>query len=151
MNTNTPTALTVALDHLSARPYRSNYNHAADMAADCLAGRSHYLDAGNMAFFKSRVLSASLPANGLGLAIITSDRPDDAAPRHFRAVVFDVFGVVVFRPDPLTTRAKAEKTLAEYLAEWDATAHTIAAARQTARQRANAALDARDALASLTA
>ena len=46
MNTQTiPAALLHALDYLEARPYRSNYNHAAAMAADCLSGRSHYLDA----------------------------------------------------------------------------------------------------------
>jgi len=78
-----------------------------------LDGRTHYVDTPTLRFFNSRILSALPVSNGAFYKIIESASLDYSnTKRGFRAVLFDIFGTVVYRPDLeecFTSTEKANK------------------------------------------
>ena len=78
-----------------------------------LDGRTHYVDSPTLRFFNSRIVSALPVSNGAFYKIIESASLDHAnTKRGFRAVLFDIFGTVVYRPDLdqcFTSTEKANK------------------------------------------
>lgn len=91
-----------------------------------LSGRTHYVDAGTLKYFRARILSASHAADGLLFWIVesVSSRPNHGGHTR-RAVVFDVFGSVVNDRDIWhKTTEQAEKTAAEFVKSFDAVKHT---------------------------
>ena len=78
-----------------------------------LDGRTHYVDTPTLRFFNSRILSALPVSNGAFYKIIESASLDYSnTKRGFRAVLFDIFGTVVYRPDLeecFTSKEKADK------------------------------------------
>ena len=78
-----------------------------------LDGRTHYVDTPTLRFFKSRIVSALPVSNGAFYKIIESASLDYSnTKRGFRAVLFDIFGTVVYRPDLdqcFTSKEKADK------------------------------------------
>lgn len=78
-----------------------------------LDDRTHYVDSPTLRFFNSRIVSALPVSNGAFYKIIESASLDHAnTKRGFRAVLFDIFGTVVYRPDLeecYTSKEKADK------------------------------------------
>ena len=78
-----------------------------------LDGRTHYVDSPTLRFFNSRIVSALPVSNGAFYKIIESASLDHTnTKRGFRAVLFDIFGTVVYRPaleECFTNKEKADK------------------------------------------
>lgn len=96
-----------------------------------LAGRTHYVDADTLRYFRARVLSTHVSDNGLLFAILESCSGDyEHRTRIFRHVIFDVFGTVLSRPDAEfahRSRGPAAKAMWRALEAIDAGAVTRAA------------------------
>jgi hypothetical protein len=90
------------------------YAHAPkETAQKNLEGRTHYVEPSTLRFFNSRIVSALPVSNGAFYKIIESASLDYSnTKRGFRAVLFDIFGTVVYRPDLsecFTSKEKADK------------------------------------------
>lgn len=104
MKTNTTpeqiTAIVEALKRLHVHPFRDEASDPKFNAQRNLSGKTHYVDEETLRWHKSRVLSCRPLHGGLLLRIACSDALDmNNTKRGFRAVVFDVFGETVSRPD----------------------------------------------------
>lgn len=104
MKTNTTPeqieAIVAALKTLHVYPFRDESSDPKFNAQRNLNGKTHYVDDDTLRWHKSRVLSCRPLHGGLLLRIICSDALDmNNTKRGFRAVVFDVFGETVSRPD----------------------------------------------------
>lgn len=135
---NTPNTTTAQLDNALAAAgiykFRHESGYPESNAQHNLSGRTHYVDADTLRAFKSRILSAYDAANGLLFVLIESVRskPYDTS-RTKRAVIFDVFGTVLFDRDQWhSTSDQADKAARAFLAEFDAVDHT----RQTLERHA---------------
>jgi hypothetical protein len=114
----------------SVKLYRSRYfYHARGAAQDALAGRTHYADPETLRYFHSRILLASPIFDGLFFRIVESCGLDyENTKRGFRAVVFDIFGDAIYRPDLNQCRAKretAERDCLEWMGSFDPIRHYI--------------------------
>ena len=91
----------------SLRPFEAYSCQPRAAAIDALKGRTHYVDADTLRFFKARILHArpfgELPGHHgrYGLFGIVESVPVYAEPhrREFRAVLFDIGGTVMHRED----------------------------------------------------
>lgn len=96
-----------------------------------LGGRTHYVDADTLRYFRARVLETHVSDDGLLFAILESCSGDhENRTRIFRLVVFDVFGTVLSRPDAehaYKSRGPASKAMWRALEAIDAGAITRAA------------------------
>ena len=118
-----------------------------------LIGRTHYVDPDTRRYFKSRILSTTIAADGLLFALVESCSGDyDHKTRIFRPVVFDVFGDVIHRPDKdasFKSSKQARKALRDVLSGIDALVVTeLAIQRQEANYTREIAA-ARETLAQL--
>lgn len=79
--------------------YRNNhYSTAKYEAQENLAGRTHYAEDPTLKYFKARILKAKALNEGLFFLIVESSAADyQGNKRGFRAVLFDVFGTVIYR------------------------------------------------------
>ena len=69
-------------------------------AQDALSGRTHYVEPSTLRFHKSRITSAQPISMGAFFMLVESCAADYRNTRRtFRAVCFDIFGAVVYRPD----------------------------------------------------
>jgi hypothetical protein len=93
--------------------YKNEWSMPKVNAQDNLEGRTHYVDPSTLRYFNSRILSALPVSNGAFYKIIESLSLDhNNTKRGFRAVLFDIFGTVVYRPDLdqcFTSKEKADK------------------------------------------
>ena len=128
--------------------YQERYSDPRVNAQDNLSGRTHYADDATLRYHKARILEAFVSHSGLAFALIETVALDpDNRSRGYRPVVFDVFGTVV------NDRAKFEdchkgkpaavKDLCEFLAGFDAKAHTLAAIDREEKQHIRECADMR--------
>jgi hypothetical protein len=101
-----------------------------------LAGRTHYADDDTLRYFGARINRAGHRADGLLFLIVesVSSKPEDTK-RNKRFVVFDVLGTVVNnREEWFATTDQARKAAEDFLAEFDAEAHTSKALSEHAHR-----------------
>lgn len=103
MKTNTTPSEIEAIKDALSKLHVSLYSCKSDDpkrdAQRNLLGRTHYVDDDTLRCYHSRILSAQSMYDGLLFRIVCSDALDmHNTKRGFRAVVFDVFGTVIFRP-----------------------------------------------------
>ena len=103
------------------------FSNPVDCAQDQLQGRTHYADPDTLRYFKARILSARPKHDGLFYLILESCALDpDNERRGYRAVMFDLFGETVYRPNLdgcRRTRAAAEKDFALWSESFDPIAY----------------------------
>jgi hypothetical protein len=101
-----------------------------------LSGRTHYADDDTLRYFGARINRAGHRADGLLFLIVesVSSKPEDTK-RNKRFVVFDVLGTVVNdREQWFATTDQARKAAEDFLAEFDAEAHTSKALSEHAHR-----------------
>ena len=93
--------------------YKNEWSIPKVNAQENLNGRTHYVDSSTLRYFNSRILSALPVSNGAFYKIIESvSLNHEHTKRGFRAVLFDIFGTVVYRPaleECFTSKEKADK------------------------------------------
>jgi hypothetical protein len=93
--------------------YKNEWTNPKANAQENLEGRTYYVEPSTLRFFNSRIVSALPVSNGAFYKIIESVSLDhNNTKRGFRAVLFDIFGAVVYRPDfaeCFTSTEKANK------------------------------------------
>ena len=93
--------------------YKNEWTNSKANAQENLNGRTYYVEPSTLRYFNSRILSALPVSNGAFYKIIESLSTDhNHTKRGFRAVLFDIFGTVVYRPDLdecFTSKEKADK------------------------------------------
>lgn len=93
--------------------YKNEWSMPKVNAQDNLEGRTHYVDSSTLRYFNSRIVSALPVSNGAFYKVVESLSLDhNNTKRGFRAVLFDIFGTVVYRPDLdqcFTSTEKANK------------------------------------------
>ena len=93
--------------------YKNEWSMPKVNAQDNLEGRTHYVEPSTLRFFNSRIVSALPVSNGAFYKIVESLSLDhNHTKRGFRAVLFDIFGTVVYRPnleECFTSTEKANK------------------------------------------
>lgn len=111
--------------------FREESSDSKTNAQRNLSGRTHYVDDDTLRYFHSRILSSHTIADGLLFYIVESLALDHRnSKRGFRAVAFDVFGEIVYRPsleECVSSSDAAVKRLAKFLPTFDAKAHTLSA------------------------
>ena len=115
----------------AARPFRCESSYEDSDAERNLRGRTHYLDADTVKYFKSRVLRSGRSHDDLIFWIVESvnSRPDHGGYNK-RFVCFDVFGTVVNDRAGVSdanwhkTTDAAMKEGRAFLAGFDAVTHT---------------------------
>jgi|GEM_PF-2990368 len=124
--TDTPRQLKKLVDVLARlghravvpRLYRYESSDPTRDAQRNLDGRTHYADADNLRWYKSRILAARADAEGLLFVLLTSDAADaENRRRVYRVVAFDLFGTVIFcnsLEDAATTSKGARKHFAAF-------------------------------------
>jgi hypothetical protein len=130
----------------TARPFRCESSYQDSDAAMNLRGRTHYLDPDTVKYFKSRVNNSGRAQNDLLYWIVESvnSRPCHGGLNK-RFVCFDVFGSVVNdRPGVSDagwhrTSEQAAREGREFLASFDAVAHTAETLAANARRDIDAA------------
>jgi hypothetical protein len=69
-------------------------------AQDALSGRTHYVEPSSLHYHFARITSARRISMGAFFMLVESCAADyENTRRVFRAVCFDIFGTVVYRPD----------------------------------------------------
>jgi hypothetical protein len=80
--------------------YEARGYNPKDCAQFNLSGRTHYVDPDTLRFHKARITSAQPISMGSFFLIVESCAVDyHNTRRTFRAVCFDIFGTVIYRPD----------------------------------------------------
>jgi hypothetical protein len=112
---------------LDTSPYTERRQHPLDNAQENLGGRTHYADTKTLRFHKSRILSARTMSCGAFFLIIESCALDyENTRRGFRAVLFDLTGSIVYRPNLeqcRRTRAQASADFYKWLETFDGLGH----------------------------
>ena len=133
--------------------YSTKSSYPVPNAQGNLNGRTHYVDSDTLKCFGARILSARSYMDGAFFVIVESCTKNyQKTQRGFRAVMFDIFGNTVYRPDidgMHSTRAAAEKAFSKWYGEFDAETYyrDMLTERATRLQReANAAVNAAEAL-----
>lgn len=114
-------------------------------AQDCLAGLTHCCDDSTLRFFHSRIVGSHECRSGLFFYIIESCALDPGNTRRgFRAVVFDVFGRTVYRPELENTHRTsdaARKAMWAWFDGFDEAAHYMAELERRATRLARESAD----------
>jgi len=122
-------------------------------AQAALDGRTHYAEDSTLRYFHARILSAHECRSGCFFYIIESCALDaNNTSRGFRAVVFDVFGTVVYRPDlqsTYRTNGQARKAMWAWFDAFDEVQHYADALRRKAARLEREAAEMRAAVATL--
>lgn len=154
--TTTPETIAAIVTALSKIHVQTFEDKSSDPKRDAqrnLAGKTHYVDDDTLRWHKSRVLSSEVLCGGLLLRIITSDALDmNNTRRGYRAVVFDLFGTTIERPNldeaSATKRTALKRSEAQ---EIDLAAHYRTAMESELRHRQQEARELQEALATLPA
>jgi hypothetical protein len=93
--------------------YKNEWTNSKANAQENLDGRTYYVEPSTLRYFNSRILSALPVSNGAFYKVIESlSLNHNNTKRGFRAVLFDIFGTVVYRPnleECFTSKEKADK------------------------------------------
>ena len=96
-------------------------------AQDALSGRTHYCEPATLRWHKARITSARRISMGAFFMLVESCAADyENTRRVFRAVCFDIFGTVVYRPDldeSSTSTATATTAFYKFWNEFDQAAY----------------------------
>lgn len=107
--------------------YKNEWNVPIMNAQENLEGRTYHVDPTTLRCHKTRILSALPVSNGAFYKIIESTALDwDNKKRGFRAVLFDIFGNTVYRPDLdqcFTNKEKADKAFYAWFEEFNEFEH----------------------------
>jgi hypothetical protein len=120
--------LTKALEAFGVYPLRPNYySRPADEAYYILSGRTHYVDAQTLRYFKARILRTFCASGGLFFILQESlPHPDFGWARVRRNVVFDVFGDVIGESrETCHTNGKKADAHFNQLIEWTKSAEAL--------------------------
>ena len=89
-------------------------------AQDALSGRTHYAEPGNLRFHFARITSARGISMGAFFMLVESCAADyENTRRVFRAVCFDIFGTVVYRPDLDESSSSTAAATTAFYAFWN--------------------------------
>lgn len=130
-NTTKTARLDSALAAAGIRKFETRSCYPEHDAPQNLQGRTHYVDAETLRYFKARILRAHKAADGILYWLVESvqSRPENGGATR-RAVVFDVFGNVVNDRADATggewfkTTDKACDAARAFVANFDAVKHT---------------------------
>lgn len=138
---NTIETIKTALRHAGSYPFRQESCYPENDAERNLQGRTHFADPQTRRYFKSRILDASVSHDGLVYWLIESNRSKPyESVKNKRFVAFDVFGTQLFKQDSWHKTSKAALAEGkEWLASFDAIAHTETALRAKATRYAESA------------
>lgn len=118
-----------------------------------LEGRTHYVDPSTLKYHGSRILSALPVSDGAFFKIIETVSIDyQHTKRGYRAVVFDLFGTVIYHPkleDTFTNKEKADKAFYAWFDQFDEIGHYQYAISQTITRLNKEAQSLADILQSL--
>ena len=93
---------------------------ATARAQYALSGRTHYADPATMRWHKARINHAQLLSMGAFFLIVESCAADyENTRRTFRAVCFDIFGRVVYRPDLDSGSSSTQAATTAFYAFWN--------------------------------
>lgn len=113
-----------ALPKIFNREYSDNPTISAQKN---LESRTHYVDPQTLKYHGSRILSALPVSNGAFFKIIETVSIDyQHTKRGYRAVVFDLFGTVIYHPkleETHTNREKADKAFFAWFDTFDEIGH----------------------------
>jgi hypothetical protein len=89
-----------ALQRAGLNTYDDRGSDPTLRAQDALSGRTHYVEPATLRWHKARITSARRISMGAFFMLVESCAADyENTRRVFRAVCFDIFGTVVYRPD----------------------------------------------------
>ena len=89
-----------ALQRAGLNTYDDRGQDPTTRAQAALSGRTHYCEPATLRWHKARITSARRISMGAFFMLIESCAADyENTRRVFRAVCFDIFGTVVYRPD----------------------------------------------------
>lgn len=112
----TPELIAQLLQTSGVTLYRERSGFPLSQAQRNLEGKSHYADDVSLRDYQGKILSCAAMDEGLTLGIVESYQawPGQSNPPKFRPVFFDVFGNVVYRPDPDTSSDSLKAAQAEF-------------------------------------
>jgi hypothetical protein len=112
-----------ALQRAGLTTYDDRGQNPTTRAQAALSGRTHYVDPETLRFHKGRITGAQRISMGAFFLIIESCAVDyENTRRTFRAVCFDIFGKIVYRPDldsGSTSNATATKAFYKFWNEFN--------------------------------
>jgi len=118
-----------------------------------LEGRTHYVEPSTLKWHGARILSALPVSDGAFFKIIETVNVEYTnKKRGYRAVVFDLFGTVIYHPkleDTFTNKEKAEKAFYAWFDQFDEIGHYQYAISQTITRLNKEAQSLADILQSL--
>jgi hypothetical protein len=89
-----------ALQRAGLNTYDDRGQDPTTRAQAALSGRTHYAEPGTLRFHFARITSARRISMGAFFMLVESCAADyENTRRVFRAVCFDIFGTVIYRPD----------------------------------------------------
>jgi hypothetical protein len=116
-----------ALQRAGLNTYDDRGSDPTLRAQDALSGRTHYCEPATLRWHKARITSARRISMGAFFMLIESCAADyENTRRVFRAVCFDIFGTVVYRPDldeSSTSTQAAAVAFAKFWNEFDEAAY----------------------------
>ena len=116
---NTETARHIA-QTLQVSPFTERRQHPLDNAQENLGGRTYYADTQTLRFHKARILSARPVSCGAFFLIIESCALDyQNTRRGFRAVLFDLTGGILYRPNLEGCRRTRDQASADFYKWFD--------------------------------
>lgn len=111
-------------------------------AQDALSGRTHYCEPATLRWHKARITSARRISMGAFFMLVESCAADyENTRRVFRAVCFDIFGTVVYRPDldeSSSSTAAAGKAFYKFWNEFDEAEYYAEELKSRARRASEA-------------
>jgi hypothetical protein len=140
---------------LQTSPFTERRQRPLDEAQDNLGGRTYYAETRTLRFHKARILSARPVSCGAFFLIIESCALDyQNTRRGFRAVLFDLTGGIVYRPNLegcRRTREQASADFYKWFGTFDGLGHYRAEMNRRADTYARQIVDLQDAAAVLAA
>jgi hypothetical protein len=140
---------------LQTSPFTERRQRPLDEAQDNLGGRTYYAETGTLRFHKARILSARPMSCGAFFLIVESCALDyEGTRRGFRAVLFDLTGGIVYRPNLegcRRTREQASADFYKWFGTFDGLGHYRAEMNRRADTYARQIVDLQDAAAVLAA
>ena len=100
--------------------YENHDGGPAVKAQTALAGRTHYVEPATLRWHFSRITSARPISMGAFFLIVESCTADyENTRRVFRAVCFDIFGTVIYRPDLDASSTSTEAACRAFWGHWE--------------------------------
>lgn len=109
-----------ALQRAGLSTYENKGSNPTARAQDALAGRTFYAEPFSLRYHHSRITSARPISMGAFFMLVESCAADYCNTRRvFRAVCFDIFGTVVYRPDLDESSSSTEAATKAFYKFWN--------------------------------